>query len=350
MGYAQAFKDFFRHASMSLSMANRDEAAAASLLSRWIVSDYRWPAGLGDANRCELKSAGADIRELDALDLANGLAAEERNDVRLVVMSNPCLIAAQQQHFLLQQKKYEAKSPVLAGYLQKAKFAAVLLDTISTHLPNAIVIIVLRQTDLITVQSKKKSMIIVPMQTIPGWEPKSCNTDGLVALWSGDSLTAWIAMPRAIDASENGSYGRPSIRNLVLDMAREGVVELRRLCAHATSLQGLVLFLGEWDASLSLACGRWTITELTGCRLMSMQSVRGPEKRLRMTTEALVEGSCRQWNGRKWTWQDCYKCALEQFAKNVSKKTSLKEADDEVKNNAWKVPLNASYMWYVSEA
>ena len=307
-------------------------------LDKWLVTDYEW-TNLSCDNLLDLQNMGATTKRMDALDIPTYLTPPERRDVRLAIMSCPCLIAAHRDFFLAQQNKFSYESNVMLGIWQKAKFAAVLFDTVCSHLPNAVVILVVRKGDTVALQSKERSVFIVPMQNIPGWKPKMCNTDTIQMLQGSGSLVAWIAMPRQCGPLG----GSDALKDVIGAMALEGSLDLRRACLHATLRESSVLFLGEWDASLSRECGRWTLMELMDLdRTASM-------KYRRITIDIVEEAELkREWRGREWTWQEVRKYAEQEFAKAVSKCENLQKADDKVKTETWKVGMKASYMWYVS--
>ena len=177
------------------------------------------------------------------------------------------------------------------------------------------------------------------MRSIPSWQPKFCNSDRIGVLGGSDSLVAWISLPlpHPLGGHTDG------LKDVIGAMALEGIFDLRRVCLHATMRTSSVLFLGEWDASLSLECGRWTLEELSTMRDLGQIHC----KRRARNTLADTQFK-RQWNGREWTWQMCRHCAELEFAKAVSRCASLQEAADMVQNDSYKVGMSASYMWYVT--
>ena len=134
---------------------------------------------------------------------------------------------------------------------------------------------------------------------------------------------------------------RGPAKSVVLDLlGKSAALCLPELCAQVTSTGGKILFLGEWDAALSMKCAEFTLVKMnqflgnqwgdtTDGEIVDLPqgvSNRNAKKH---------EPAKRRWNDTTWTFAECQKFASER-----------KSRPGDPKREKWMDALNAAVMWF----
>jgi len=127
------------------------------------------------------------------------------------------------------------------------------MEALLAQCKNASVLMINRSRDHVLVSSTDVGPVVcAPLRRIEGYHPKECNHPPgaeFEPLIDGERLKGCFVT--------NG----PMKEQLLLQLAF-GELDLFDLCAKATQMGVSVLFLGEWDASLSYACARHAVSTL----------------------------------------------------------------------------------------
>ena len=198
-----------------------------------------------------LQELGVEISELNLFHMFDCQSIVETPS--LVIAACLCPPASYVPYLTELIQKYGHFTPSAAD--RRSYYEAVAYESMVGQLPRATVLTICRTSDLL--RSSNTSSVVGPVWAPPGYRPKQCylsEDQQLQALAGGGKLTV------------RGSRGGP----LLLDehFTTQGPFDLVSACYTAT-VQGMrVVFVGEWDGSLSLSCAMAVLARLHGqaCR------------------------------------------------------------------------------------
>ena len=180
------------------------------------------------------------VFRLDAFSLGIDLPTEVCNAMALVVMSNPCPVT-------WMKGVIDKEMPATVKGQRTAYYRAMLLEAIGAQCPHAMVVVMQRSMDMVPMMAPAVPVLSVRLARLENWIPKACNhdcTEKLHPLHGGQQLWASVRCG-----------GSASMKECLFRACRSGgelnLVTLLE-AAVADGLGPRTLFLGEWEASLSL--------------------------------------------------------------------------------------------------
>ena len=203
------------------------------VLSNWFVTDINTDVLMRHAGPT-LQGLGAQVRAVNLFDM---LRQDELQGPSIIIVS--CLFPPQDcQHDMGQ---------LIAKYCQcqpnddnrRSFYDVWAFEAIIGQMDGATVVSICRQRD--TVTSGSSPCLVAPLSRIPGYEPKQCN-------WPADA-----PLQRLVGAERlkvRVSLDGPCVPQAFLSPT--GHFNLVDAVSTATALGIKIIFLGEWDGSLSL--------------------------------------------------------------------------------------------------
>ena len=203
--------------------------------SKWLVSDLDLTALNLHAGE-SLRQMGIHISVLDFFTL---FEHEELQVPSLVIMS--CVAPPTSHYPVLRHliKRYQHYTPDDGDARQY--YAAFAFEAVIGQLPAASVVSVCRKSDRLFHGSSPAT--VAALEPVPGYAPKSCHCDArsLQPLKGARDLVAQVSLGGPIDPTAYLGGGK-------LDMIQ--------MCAEASRRGVQIVFLAEWDGSLSLGVAR----------------------------------------------------------------------------------------------
>ena len=293
----------------------------APVLDGWHATDIntqvleRYSAG-------KLRELGVGILELDVFELHKETWLRDRP--ALVFISNLCPPTDHKQYldYLLEQYAWKCSAGDRRAFYEVMAFEAV-----CGALPSATVVCVTRESD--HMRTGKTPVVTAPMGHVPGYVPKCCNQnpwDPLQPIAGGDKNRVRVR------------FHGPLVPGEFLN--RDGSMNLVAMAGAATQIGMPVLFLAEWDGTLSLGIATAVVYE------MAVQ-----ERTISYRFQVVPEGPRRWLGGRSGTYEAFYAHARQRRA------LQLMAEQMQVPNPVWPqwecrralnphVNLNAACIWH----
>ena len=204
-------------------------------LANWFVTDISTDT-LRLNHGPQLQRYGARVL---AVDLFEMFKLQELQGPSLIIVSCLCPTTEMVPRLCDLIRKYGHFNPDAAQ--RRSMFDSWAFEAIVGQMPSATVVSLCRTSDMLKPGSTP--CISAPMDTVPGYVPKACNHppgDNLHELSGGSAINARVSLNGPLHPSE---YIGPT-----------GKFNLVEACCTATALGIKVVFLAEWDGSLSLGC------------------------------------------------------------------------------------------------
>ena len=205
----------------------------------WVASDLSTECLLHYSGR-RLEQLGVAVHQQNVFELHKTHWVNSRN---LVIMSCICPPEHMKNHLAHLLKRYCGWTPAAAD--RRYYYDALVFEAVIAQLPASTVVSITRRMDYKV--SGNTPYVTYPMAPVLGYTPKACNHGldaGLHNLQGGDSLDMRFNL--------DGCLVPPSCSSSI---------DLVDLCSAAEENGVNVLFLGEWDGSLSAACKQACMTK-----------------------------------------------------------------------------------------
>ena len=288
----------------------------------WTISDVKW---LGSPecldNLQTLRQYKCTVRQLNAFSLCKDLGEEKCRKLALVIISCPCP-PSEYKNILDRQA---GPGPSTKPEARRAIYNTIIMEAIAAQCPNAMVVLLLRCMDSFTMRVPQRQVVSVKLADLPdGWRPKACNHLPEVPLYElGGGHDLWCLVAQG---------GTQTMQQHVFCAHRElSLVTLLQI-ASQQGMGSQTVFLGEWDASLSLCLAK--AIEHSQCEPRPCTYEAMPDQGLDAQTTG---GHALNFPKRSWgTQQEEYTYAqcLTHVEKNRPSETSDTQA------------LRAAIMWY----
>ncbi|CAK0817326.1 unnamed protein product [Prorocentrum cordatum] len=295
-------------------------------LHGWVASDI--DTGVLEVHgAARLRSMGVEIKKLDIFEL-------HREDwltqvPSLIFMSNLCPPTGHRDYLQWLLKKYLQWNPNASE--RRMHYEVMCFEAVIAQCPSASVVTIMRSNE--ARRGGGTPVVEAQMGHVPGYVPKECNHD------AGDDLRPL------------GGGGTNRVRmklhgplrpNDFISPNGDGSINVVALCAAATANRMKVLFLGEWDGSLSLGCAVGCMYHQTLDRELGIGMVfdRGIVPRRSLN------------NQRPSTYKEFYEYAMQYRAVQIVDEAARMNApwpeDWEDRLNPY-VGLNTACMWHFAQ-
>ena len=209
----------------------------------WTISDVRWSGSPEcDDNLLTLLQYKCSVCSLNAFSLCKDLGEEKCRKLALVIISCPCPPTEWKNIFDCQ---VGTKTPET----RRAIYTTIIMEAIAAQCPNAMVVLLLRCMEPFTMRVPQRQVVSVKLANLPdGWVPKACNhapEDPPHELKGGHDLWCLVAQG-----------GTQTMQQHIFSARHELSLLTLLQIANQQGMGSQIVFLGEWDASLSLCLAK----------------------------------------------------------------------------------------------
>ena len=234
-----------------------------NLLKNWIITDIDCGV-LNRHNGPMLERYGATIKNIDIFQLFRD--TELTGSPCLVVMGCLCPPTSHKDYLIHLIKKYNNFNPNPAE--RRTAYDSWAFEAVVGQMEKATVVQIVRSGDY--QKTGSTPAVTAPLAHVPGYIARACNhpqDDELVPLQGQQHMVAKISTRGPLDPRDFVGYA--------------GAFNLVGACASATALGMKVLFLAEWDGSLSWGCalGMMYVGHCQDCPIIDYQTPVAPLER-----------------------------------------------------------------------